>query len=100
MFARVDYDLKPVQKEALWKDLIMEDSRWAFPKVLSYKAQLEKVYKNLGMYKKWSKVLKEKLEKDFSEDVVLAKMSEALTLKQEEETNNEIDDMFASLAGE
>ena len=99
MFARVDYDLKPVQKEALWKDLIMEDSRWAFPKMLSYKAQLEKVYKNLGMYKKWSKVLKEKLEKDFSEEVVLAKMSEALTLKQEEETNNEIDDMFASLAG-
>lgn len=34
---RVDYDIKPVQAEAVWKGVINEDAMWAFARETSYK---------------------------------------------------------------
>lgn len=51
LFAKLNYDLKEVQKSAVWGDLITEESRWAFPKESSVKSQLSNVYKNYGMHK-------------------------------------------------
>lgn len=100
LFARIDYDLKEVQKEAVWKDILTEESKWAYPKQTSYKAQLEKVHANYGMYKKWANILKSEIEENFSEEAVMSQMRSALMLKDSEDTVNEIDNMFASLASE
>tara|TARA_Y100001973_G_scaffold36209_2_gene54545 strand:+ start:15342 stop:17372 length:2031 start_codon:yes stop_codon:yes gene_type:complete len=61
LFARVDYDLKQVQENVVWENIITEDSKWAYPKEVSYKTKLRKVYNNYGMYKKWATELKEKI---------------------------------------
>ena len=100
LFARIDYDLKEIQKEAVWKDILTEDSRWAYPKQVSYGSQLEKMYTNHGMYKKWANILEGEIKEKFSEAAVMEKMRSALMLQNSEETVNEIDDMFASLASE
>ena len=74
LFAKIDYELKEVQKEAIWGDLITKESRWAFVKQNSVRSQLSKVYKNHGMYKKWAKVLKDKVVNSHSEEKILFKM--------------------------
>jgi glycosyltransferase involved in cell wall biosynthesis len=58
LFARVGCDIKPVQKVAVWENIITADSRWAYVKENSYRSQLGKVYNNYGMYKKWAEALK------------------------------------------
>ena len=37
LFARVDYVLAPVQKEAVWKDVLPENSMWCFPNRVDFK---------------------------------------------------------------
>jgi len=100
LFARVDYDLRQIQKEAVWKDILTQESKWAYPRESSYKDQLEKMHTNYGMYRKWADILKNEIEKEYSEETVITKMRSALTLQTATETAGEIDDMFASLASE
>lgn len=78
LFAKVDFDLGVVPKQAVWKDIIVEESVWAYPKENSFKKQLRNVYKNYGMYKKWAKVLKETIHENYSEQSILIKMKESL----------------------
>lgn len=78
LFAKVDYELKEIPKTAIWKDVLIEGSKWAYPKERSFKEQMRKVYKNYGMYKKWAEVLKLKVVEDFAEDKVLKKMSHSI----------------------
>lgn len=99
LFARIDYDLKQVQPAAIWKDLITEESRWAWVKEASARTQLRKVYSNYGMYKSWAKTLKENVMKTHKKQEVLAKMKKVLFSEHSEDTISEIDKMFASLGG-
>ena len=46
MFSKVDYDIRPVQKEAVWKGVLEADSMWCFPTQGSYKIKLRDMYKN------------------------------------------------------
>ncbi len=78
LFARVDYELKEIPKNAVWKDILSEGSFWAFPKKNSFKHQIRKVYKNHGMYKKWAKVLSSKIKETHSEQAILEKMGDCL----------------------
>lgn len=57
LFAKINCDIKQVQDKAVWGDLVVKESKWAFPKDVSVKSQLSGVYKNLGMYKSWAKSL-------------------------------------------
>jgi len=88
LFARVGYELKEVDPSAVWEGVIEEGSRWAYPTEKSFKEQIEKVYKNYGMYKKWASVLKTSLEKTHSEKEILDKMKKALIPKEMEEALN------------
>ena len=78
LFAAIQYDLKQVQTSAVWKDIITEDSRWAYPTASSTKRQLESVYKNYGMYKGWAKTLQKQVEENFSKDKIIKKMLDNL----------------------
>lgn len=91
LFAKVDYDLAKVQPEARWNAIITDDSQWAFAKEASFKSQLEKVYKNHGMYKKWAAALKQEVLKNFSEGEIYNKMANALLSDKLTETKEQAD---------
>lgn len=77
-FARVEYDLKPIPPSAVWKDILVEGSQWAYPKERSFKSQMRKVYKNYGMYKKWATSLQSKITEEYSEEKIMHKMNQAI----------------------
>jgi len=89
LFAKVDYEMKEIQKSAVWQGILMEGSKWAYPRENSFKKQLRNMYKNYGMYKKWATTLKSSLEKTHSESIVLEKMKNSIlsltSTSQEEE---------------
>ena len=78
LFAKVDFDLKKVQKSAVWKDIIEEQSQWAYPKKISFQKQLRSVHKNYGMYKKWANALKEHILHNYTEEKIFKQMAESL----------------------
>jgi len=57
MFTCVSYDIKPVQKEALWPSVIEPDSQWCFPKEWDYKRALKSIRKDYGSAKSKAKKL-------------------------------------------
>jgi len=78
LFAKIDYVLSPVQKEAVWKDILYEDSMWCFPNKVDFKRKLRGLYNNNDMYKSWAKKLKTNILRDFKEETIHNKMLEAL----------------------
>jgi hypothetical protein len=82
LFAKVECDIKEVQKEALWKDLIGTECKWAWPKDLSYKLQLEKVYNNYGMYKKWAEALKSEILETHEKQKIVDLMGTAIMTEE------------------
>ena len=85
LFAKIEYDLKEIPKSVVWENILIEGSKWAFPKPSSFKSQARKVYKNYGMYKKWASILQNKLQKTHSKEVILKKMSDALIPEDQRE---------------
>lgn len=63
-FARVEFDLKTIQPEAVWEGLLEKDSMWAYPKEFSACTKMMEVYKDHGRFKGQAKKLKEYLLKD------------------------------------
>ena len=58
-FAKVDYDIAPIQDFAVWEGVLIKDSMWCFPKPSSYKKQIREVYKNYDRFKKQAVSLQE-----------------------------------------
>lgn len=79
LFARVEYDIKPIPQSVVWKDIIPEGSQWAYPKETSFKQQMRNVYKNYGMYKKWATSLKSHILKEYAQDKIMEKMTTSMT---------------------
>jgi hypothetical protein len=81
MFAQVEYDLSEVQPEAVWGDIIIKDSKWAFADQGSYKMRLRDVLKNHPKYvKKAKKLQKHILESDqFNKDKIFEKIVELVS---------------------
>ncbi len=66
-FAPVDYELKPIPPEVVWKGVLHEGSKWCYPKENSYKKTLRKVYNDYGRYKNFAKILKKHIFTNFEE---------------------------------
>jgi len=49
-FLKVDFDILPVQKEAVWDGVIEKDSQWSFAKEGSYKMALRKMRNEYHIY--------------------------------------------------
>jgi glycosyltransferase involved in cell wall biosynthesis len=68
LFGRVKYDIKPVQEQAVWKDIIVKDSMWCYPQEMSFKKQIRDCFKDYSRFKsnakKLCKLNKEKFEKE------------------------------------
>jgi hypothetical protein len=67
-FLKVDYDVLPVQPEAVWDGVIEKESHWAFAKEGSYKMALRKMKNEHHIYKGMAKKLKSWIAKSFKED--------------------------------
>ena len=78
LFAKVDFDLKPVPEHAWWEHIVVKNSMWAYPKENSFKRQMRNMFKNHGMYKKWSNSLKEQIEDSHSEQEIYKLMSKEI----------------------
>ena len=77
-FARVEYDLQPVSKDAVWDGVIQADSMWAFAQQGSYKMKLREVYKDYGRFKSQAQKLKEWILVNFSKEKVFSDMKNAI----------------------
>jgi glycosyltransferase involved in cell wall biosynthesis len=92
--SRVDYDIKPVQPEAVWPGVIQEDSMWAFAREASFKRACRDILTKEKFYKKEAELLQkhvlknftsEKMHKEFV-DVVLGSDSGSKFVETPEET--------------
>ena len=66
-FAHVEYDIKPIQPEAVWEPVLIRESMWCFPKKGSYQKRLREVYKNYGFHLSQAKKLKAYVEENLEE---------------------------------
>ena len=74
LFSKVDYVLAPVQKGAIWKDIIVEDSMWCYPNKVDFKRKLESLHKNPQVYQSWAKKLQKHILENYKEEAILEKM--------------------------
>ena len=99
-FAKVDYDLQPIPKSAVWEGVLVADSLWAYPTQGSYKMKLREVYKDYGRYKSQSKKLQKWIINNFTPQQqyqnFVANIQDYIFKTVSDE---EIDDLFAQLSG-
>lgn len=78
-FAKVEFDLQPVQPGAVWDGVVQKDSLWAYPQQGSYKMKLRDVYKNHGRYKSQAKKLQKWINKEFTDEKQYDKFKEEIS---------------------
>tara|TARA_R100000008_G_scaffold35346_1_gene20043 strand:+ start:3607 stop:4848 length:1242 start_codon:yes stop_codon:yes gene_type:complete len=81
LFAKVDYDLKPIQKEAVWKGVLQPDSMWCYARETSYKRKLREVYKSHSMFVGHAKKLKKHLNSNFTNQIMYSNFVNAMASK-------------------
>jgi len=77
-FAKVDFDLQPVQPEAVWEGVVQKDAMWAFAQQGSYKMKLREVYKDYGRFTSQAKKLQKWILKNFHENVQYEKFKNVM----------------------
>ena len=90
-FAKVDYDLQPIPKSAVWDGVLMADSMWAYPKQGSYKMKLREVYKDYGRYKSQAKKLQKWVLENFTQEKQYSKFQNLVISKDQLELENWLD---------
>ena len=82
MVAKVEYDIKPVQPEAVWEGVVMKDSMWAYAKERSYKQRLREVYKSPERFKSTANTLQKQILENYEQDKVFNEFCEAVWLEE------------------
>lgn len=77
MFGKVDYELKPIAKEHVWKGVLEENTSWAYPIMSSYKEKMRELYKDYGRFKSQAKKLAPWIKESFSQDGLKSKFERA-----------------------
>ncbi len=95
-FTKINHELKPVQKEVLWKGVIEPDMNWAYPNQSSCKVAMREAVKNYGLLQGEAKRLKGWLEQEFEEGRKCESFVYAI-YGEELELQSEIDDLFNQL---
>ena len=78
LFAKVEYDLKTIQQEAIWNGVLQQDSMWCFARENSYKKQLREMYKSHSRFVGQAKKLKKHITKNFTEQTMYSKFVNAM----------------------
>jgi len=96
-YTKVDYDVMPVQKEAVWDSVIQADSMWAYPKEISAKSKLRDYQKNYQFVTSQAKKLQKIVLKEFAEDKMYQKIVDCVDAT-ESDSNNELATAFQKFA--
>ena len=98
-FAKVDYDIQPIPKDAIWEGVLQKESMWAYPKQGSYKMKLREVYKDHSRFKSQAKKLQSWIRKNFEEhkqyDKLVKSMGFEILPSQEEVDYVFVSDIFS-----
>lgn len=78
-FVKLEYDIQPVQKDAVVPGILQEDSMWCYPKNYSVRAGLREMYKNHVAHLSDAKKLKEYILKEFEENKQYDKFVKSIT---------------------
>jgi hypothetical protein len=75
LFAKVDYELKPIAQEHVWQGVLEAGTQWAYPSNSSLRARMREVYKDYPRFKSWSKKLNKWVRNEFTEEKIFKKFS-------------------------
>jgi glycosyltransferase involved in cell wall biosynthesis len=95
-FVCIDYDMQPIQKEAIWPGVLEENSMWCYPKQGSFKMKLREVYKDYGRFKKQATSLQKWILKNFKMENQYEKMRNCIITEAQLESF-ELEDWLGSL---
>ena len=92
---KVDYDILPVQQEAVWDGIIQKDSSWAFAKEASFKRALNECLEKETHWKKEATTLMNHVLKNFTDEKIYNDFIEAVEFgnADAEEMNNWLVDL-------
>lgn len=65
-FATVEYEISPIQQQAVWEGVLQADSMWAYADQGSYKMRLREMHKDYGRFKKDATELQSWIHENFS----------------------------------
>lgn len=77
-FTSVEYSLRPVQEQAVWKGVIEADCMWAFAEQGSYKMALRYTLKNMHKAKEQANELQELVLEKFSDEKLFETFCKAI----------------------
>tara|TARA_R100000008_G_scaffold1988_1_gene1645 strand:- start:6564 stop:8567 length:2004 start_codon:yes stop_codon:yes gene_type:complete len=78
LVSRVDYDLRQIQKEAVWNTVVPAESSWAFARESSYKRALREVLTKEKHFKTQATNLKKHILETFTEEAIYAQFVTAV----------------------
>jgi glycosyltransferase involved in cell wall biosynthesis len=85
LFAKVDFELKPVQEQFVWPGVTEKGTSWAYPSVSSLKSRMREVYKDHSRFKAWARKVSEHNKQKFEKQKVYDSFVEKILGK----TNND-----------
>ena len=92
-FAKVRYQLKPIEPEAVWDGVLQEDSMWCYPDQGSFKMKIRELYRDYDRYKKQAKKLNKYIRKTFTEEAMYGKFANAVFKEEEHDIQEWLDNM-------
>ena len=99
-FAKVNYTLQPIQKEAVWDGVLQADSMWCVPEKKSYKTRLREVYKDYNRFRGQAKKLNKRVRKDYEEEKIYNRFFQVFEEYVSSESDEEVNKMFEELFNE
>lgn len=84
-FTEVDYELKPIQPEAVWKGVLEENTAWAFADQGSFKMSIRQVKNNIKAANKQAKELQKIIKNKFTEENQFEQFCNAIYNPSDEE---------------
>lgn len=90
LYGAIGYDLKPIQKEAVWDGILIPTSLWAYPRQDSYKKLLQDCFDNISSYESDARALRKHLLKRHEEGRIYKEMVAAIL---DETPDEDIEDL-------
>ena len=77
-FHNVEYDIQPIPESAVWEDVLIKESMWAYPREHSAKQQMRQCFSNIKKSQKVASKLSKRVNKEFTEEELYAKFISAI----------------------
>ncbi len=78
MISAIGYDIKNIQPEAVWDQMLIPESQWCFPRDWHAKQQMREIHKNYGYHKKRAGLLQKHICEEFNSDKMLKHFADSV----------------------